>query len=415
MKLAFIRRQFSPTGGAELYLQQLLAALAERGHELHLFAEAWEGAPTGVTLHKLRIAGSRARRPIAFADAVQQELARHSFDCVFSLERTRQQDVYRAGEGVHRVWLHWRRLHAPWWCRPFLGPGAFDRSVLRLEAETFDPRNTRHVIVNSEMVKREILAHFAFPAERIHLVRNGVDVARFQGGDRTATRRRFGVQDDDYLLLFVGSGWEGKGLQYALQALWSVQMLIRLGRFSQEFSKGVRQVGELTRRQVAELTRKVRIAPSGPTSRATQEHPLPLSADQVKLLVVGKGRKPISRPANALFAGPMSNPVDAYAAADLFLFLPIYEPSANVVFEALAAGLPVVTTAQNGAAEVIEEGVNGTVVDDPSDIKAVVGAIAWWWSRRFYVPPVNAAELSLERNVTETLTVLEQAAKERQG
>ena len=130
---------------------------------------------------------------------------------------------------------------------------------------------------------------------------------------------------------------------------------------------------------------------------------------------MGKGRKPISRPANALFAGPMSNPVDAYAAADLFLFLPIYEPSANVVFEALAAGLPVVTTAQNGAAEVIEEGVNGTVVDDPSDIKAVVGAIAWWWSRRFYVPPVNAAELSLERNVTETLTVLEQAAKEREG
>jgi len=99
----------------------------------------------------------------------------------------------------------------------------------------------------------------------------------------------------------------------------------------------------------------------------------------------------------------------------LFLFLPIYEPSANVVFEALAAGLPVVTTAQNGAAEVIEEGVNGTVVDDPSDIKAVVGAIAWWWSRRFYVPPVNAAELSLGRNVTETLTVLEQAAKEREG
>jgi UDP-glucose:(heptosyl)LPS alpha-1,3-glucosyltransferase len=296
-----------------------------------------------------------------------------------------------------------------------VGRGAFHRNLMRLEAETFDPRHTRHVIVNSEMVRNEILAHFSFPTEKIHLVRNGVDVARFQGGDRTATRRRFGVQDDDFLLLFVGSGWERKGLPYALRALWSAQMLIRVGRFSQEFSKGVRQVGELTRRQVAELTRKLHSAPSAPTSRSTPEHTLPLSADQVKLLVVGKGKKPISRPANVLFAGSMSNPEDAYAAADLFLFLPIYEPSANVVLEALAAGLPVVTTAQNGAAELIEEGVNGTVVGEPTDITAVVGAIAWWWSRRFYVPPVNAAELSLERNVSGTLAVLEQAARERKG
>ena len=85
------------------------------------------------------------------------------------------------------------------------------------------------------------------------------------------------------------------------------------------------------------------------------------------------------------------------------------------VFEALAAGLPVVTTAQNGAAELIEEGINGSVVDDPADIKSVVGAIAWWWSRRFYVPPVGAGELSLDRNVSETVAVLEQAAKERQA
>src|SRR5213592_490876 len=92
MKLAFIRRQFSATGGADLYLQRLLAALAEQDHELHLIAETWADAPTGVTVHPLPIQASRARRPIVFADDVQRELARHSFDCVFSLERTRQQD-----------------------------------------------------------------------------------------------------------------------------------------------------------------------------------------------------------------------------------------------------------------------------------------------------------------------------------
>ena len=109
----------------------------------------------------------------------------------------------------------------------------------------------------------------------------------------------------------------------------------------------------------------------------------------------------------------MADLENAYAAADLFLLLPIYEPSANVVFEALAAGLPVITSGHNGAAELIEEGVNGTVVDDPSDIASVVEAIVYWWSRRFYAPPVGAAELSLDRNVSETLAILEQAAKER--
>ena len=83
------------------------------------------------------------------------------------------------------------------------------------------------------------------------------------------------------------------------------------------------------------------------------------------------------------------------------------------MFEALAAGLPVVTSLQNGANEMIEEKVNGSVVDDPSDIQSVVQAIAFWWSRRFGAPPVRVADLSLERNVAETLAILELAAREK--
>jgi UDP-glucose:(heptosyl)LPS alpha-1,3-glucosyltransferase len=406
MKLALIRRQFSATGGAELYLQRLLAALGERGHELHLFTEAWTGPPAGVTVHPLGITASRARRPIVFADAVQRALAGDRFDCVFSLERTWGQDVYRAGDGVHRVWLERRRQHAPWWRRPWIGLGVFHRNVMRLEARAFDPRHTRHVIVNSEMVRREILAHFNFPPARIHLVRNGVDVARFQGGDRKAARAVFGVKDDEYLLLFVGSGWERKGLKYALQAVRSVQVVTLL----HGFSAGVRQFVSESKTVLAGALGPETSKETKPETKLHLPQPPP---SRVKLLVVGKGRKPVNRPANVFFAGSLANPENAYAAADLFLFLPIYEPSANVVFEALAAGLPVITSAQNGAAELIEEGVNGTVVDDPSDTAAVVEALGWWWSKRFYVPPVKVPELSLERNVSETLAVLETAAADR--
>jgi len=355
----------------------------------------------------MEVFGSRAERPVRFADAVERELAANrAFDCVFSLDRTRRQDVYRAGDGVHRVWLERRRQFAPWWRKPFIGRGSFHRNLLELEAGTFDPGNTRRIIVNSEMVQREILKHFSFPADRIHLVRNGVELARFQGGDRTAARKQFGIRDDEFLLLFVGSGWERKGLKYLLAALGALQR----ESIKREFIAGARLVQEASRRVTEQL--RSTILGSTPPAESPMQETTEIAVDRIKLMIVGKGRKPPHTPTNVMFAGAMSEVEHAYAAADLFVFLPIYEPSANVVFEAMAAGLPVVTSVQNGASELIEEKVNGTIIDDPSDIRGVLDAVAYWWSRRFYAPPVRAADLSLERNVSETLTILEMAAKE---
>lgn len=410
MKLALIRRQFTAVGGAELYLQRLLPALRDAGHEVHLLAETWESPPAGVTLHALSVSGTRAQRPWNFARAVQTELKQAGFDCVFSLERTLRQEVYRAGDGVHRVWLERRRQFAPSWRKPLVGFGAFHRAMLQLEAQTFDPRNTRYVIANSEMVKREILRYFAFPAERIHVVRNGVDVARFQSGKREETRARFGVKPGEFLLLFVGSGWERKGLKFALRAAnslfkrWALTEITAglaegfrpLERSREEFQQGIETLLGMSRSKQRRSTERVESLPS-----------------LTKLLVVGKGRQPSPFPPNVIFAGPMPSVEDAYAAADLFVFLPIYEPSANVVFEALAAGLPVVTSAQNGAAELIQERINGTVIENPADTRAVIAAIRFWWSRRFGSPPIDAPALSLDRNVRETVAVLELAARER--
>ena len=358
MRLALIRRQFSAIGGAELYLQRLLRELAGRGHELHLFTQSWQEPPPGVTLHTVPVSAPRAERPVRFARAVADLLQSQSFDCVFSLERTLRQDVYRAGDGVHACWLQQRRRFSLWWIKPFVGRSAFHRNMLALEAQTLDARHTRHIIVNSEMVKQEIIERFRFPAERLHLIRNGVDVERFQRVDRTRARARWNLAEDEFVLLFAGSGWERKGLLYLFKAM----------------------------RQ--------------------------LRTEKIRLLVVGKGTPPWFVPPQIQFVGPLAQVEEAYAAADLFVILPIYEPSANVCFEALAAGLPVVTTRLNGACEVVQEKVNGSVVDRPDQIEAVVKAIRLWMSRpRRRVPTL--VDLSLERNVAETLAVLELAAREK--
>lgn len=360
MKLALIRRRFSATGGAELYLQRLLAALLRAGHEPHLYTEAWDSPPEGLHVHAIENNAPRARRLPAFAEAVQTALNDHGgYDCVFSLERTLRQDVYRAGDGLHRVWLHQRRRYAPWFRKPFVAVGAFHRNLLALEARTFDSANTRRIIVNSEMVRGEILAHFPFPESRIHLVRNGVDLDRIRSGRRRETRTRFGFHDEEFVLLFVGSGWERKGLDYFLQAYR-------------------------------------RLAPTN-----------------VRALIVGNGRKPLFSPGGAIFAGGMTDVENAYAAADLLVLPPIYEPSSNVVAEALAVDLPVVTTCFNGAAELLRDGKTGTVISDPADTAQLVHAVERWHARRGQTETTPDHELSLERNVNETLEILELAAAEK--
>ena len=177
---------------------------------------------------------------------------------------------------------------------------------------------------------------------------------------RAATRAKLGVAENEFLLLFIGSGWERKGLKFVLGAF--------------------------------KLLKK--------------------KFPQLKLVVIGKDRVPSSAPTGAMFPSAARDLENFYAAADLFVFPPIYEPSANVVIEALAAGLPVVTSINNGAGEIISENVTGNVVREFWKPEILAAAAEKWilQPRR-----VNAdlPSLALERNVSETLAVLELAAKEK--
>jgi glycosyltransferase involved in cell wall biosynthesis len=135
----------------------------------------------------------------------------------------------------------------------------------------------------------------------------------------------------------------------------------------------------------------------------------------LKTLVVGKVNRPSGGWHNAQFIGPRADVENAYAAADLFLFLPIYEPASNVVYEALASGLPVITSACNGAAELIQHRVNGSVIERPDDISsALMETLHWMSVRHHHLPAAGLGELSLERNVAETLTILERSVADKQ-
>jgi UDP-glucose:(heptosyl)LPS alpha-1,3-glucosyltransferase len=353
MKIGLVRRGHSSTGGAEAYLIRLASALASLGHEPVLVTTRdW---PESRWVHSdiIRLEGST---PKEFAGAFAS--ARTGCDIHLSLERVPGCEVFRAGDGVHSAWLKRRAGFEPAWKRATRWLNPKHSQLLRLERRIFDPANTRAIIANSRLVRDEILSCSGFPAERIHVVYNGLS-APATPADRIQARAKLGLKERELCLLFVGSGWERKGLRTAIRAVETL--------------------------------------------------------DDAILVVAGRGPADAFRSDRVRFTGPTNELGMLFGAADVFVLPTYYDPFSNACLEALAAGLPVITTPANGFSEIIEQRVHGGIVPE-GDAGALAAEIEKWRApeiREATRPArlARAAEFSIERNARETLRVLENATE----
>jgi UDP-glucose:(heptosyl)LPS alpha-1,3-glucosyltransferase len=356
MKIGLVRRGYSGSGGAERYLLRFADALRAAGHEAVLFAsrewpaEAWKGEMVRVT----------GQGPRAFADGLGKARPRERCDVLYSLERVWDCDAYRAGDGVHRAWLDRRRAFEPRWKAWFRAMQAKHREMLELEQAVFAAEGKRLIIANSRMVAGEIDRYFRVPAERVPVIYNGLPVGsgidEKYGTYRTTTRSELGLRKGEIAVLFAGSGWERKGLRFAMEGVSRTQ---------------------------------------GAT-----------------LLVAGTGkRRGLPAAARTRFLGEVSPIRKLMDAADVFLLPTIYDPFSNASLEAMAAGLPVITTEANGFAEIMRPGIDGEVLASPADIAGIAAAIEKWGAQ---VTPETreqrrreARRYTIEGNVRETLEALE--------
>lgn len=339
-RIAFLRRRFSPTGGAERYLLRLASGLAAQGHQLTLYCEEWSASEN--PFQSIRKIDSND--PVDYAQKVVKQPLRDRHDLIFSLERVPGCDLYRAGDGLHAEWLAYRRAYSPLFGRLRTAMRSKNRELCALEARLFGPKGVRHVICNSHFVADQIVNRFDFPATKIDVVYNGVPYHQFSSGDRLLGRQALKLDAQDYVVLLVGAGRERKG-------------------------------HDIARRAVRRL-----------------RHP------RVKLVIVDTP-PPVAMP-------------HVYAAADVFLLPTLYDPFANVTLEALAAGLPVITSAQNGASEILRNEVNGFVLPRADDINLIVCWLDYLADpahRLLLRDPARALarQHDLSRNVTETLAVFD--------
>ena len=110
MKIAFVRKRYTPFGGAEIYLARLIQEIRNFGHEIHVFSEEGGDDKKNVFFHTVNvIRGFSFLENLSFAFCSYLRLKKENFDIIFSLERTLYQDIYRAGDGCHKEWLKRRK------------------------------------------------------------------------------------------------------------------------------------------------------------------------------------------------------------------------------------------------------------------------------------------------------------------
>ena len=315
LRIALIRQNYRPDGGAERFVSRALDALAAKGVVVSLFARHWK-PQAGIHFELCNPpALGRLVRDWGFARAVCNKLSKRKFDLVQSHERLTCCDVYRAGDGVHRAWLE-RRGNGQ--MRGLDRISLYHRYLLHTERAMFESPRLRAVICNSHMVKDEILHYFAIDPAKLHVIYSGVDLEIFHPRNRLGRAERLdllGIPADAPVFLFVGSGFERKGLAPLLQAM-------------------------------AHLAKPAWLIVLGQDKSAARYRAL---AEQLGIA------------SRVHWAGAVSDPASWYGLGDALVLPTLYDPFPNVVLEAMASGLAIITSTACGGAELVQEGVQGFV------------------------------------------------------
>jgi UDP-glucose:(heptosyl)LPS alpha-1,3-glucosyltransferase len=330
-RVAVVVPKYGTVGGGERFVYELTERLARNGrYEIHVFANRWVPGPGPVVYHKIpRVPFPRFPRQAIFAWLAGREVEKGGFDLVHAHDRVFRADVFTMHSIPHDAWIRDIRKR-----RPTL----FDRVTSWVERRMMEEGGCAWHLPVSSIAGEAYRERYRIDPSRMRVLHPGVDLARFSSPDRNACRRevraRYGIGPSEVVILFVGMNFEVKGLDAILRAVARAKALRPDAAF--------------------------------------------------RLLVVGRGNEGKYRTlASSLgiadsvtFAGAHAEGVEAfYHASDLFMMLSAFDTFGMVVLEAMAARLPVILSANVGAKDLVEEGVNGYVLPDRLDADIAAGKI----------------------------------------
>lgn len=322
MKIALIKKDcsLSRIGGLEKVTHYLMHAFEKKGHSVTLM----HGEKPS-TLFKFRELEK-------FDQFCSSRLKEEPFDVIFSMDRTSFQTHHRAGNGVHAAYLDLRKKYEShlWGWTFSLNP--LHRTLLRLEKATFEDPNLRGLIVNSHLVRRQVLDFYSTPPSKIHVIHNGVEWHEMKNNfqetfsSRPLIAQKFGLDPRLFYFLFIGHNFHRKGLALLLHALKKLPahlLVVGHDKRSDSFQRMAQRLG---------MNSRVTFFGSQPTTHF-------------------------------------------YQLADALVLPSLYDPFANVTVEALAMGLSVITSNTNGGHEILTP-ASGITLEQPIEIGTLAAALA---------------------------------------
>lgn len=325
--------KYGLVGGAEGFAAELTERIAaDPRFEVHVFANRWVVSSDKATFHRIpAIKFLRFLSSPGFAWLVRRRIAAAGpFDLIHTHDRIFKADVYTMHGVPHRWWVREVRRKRM---------SLFDRALAYVEARLVSPGGCRRFLAVSELTRRIFLDEYPIDPARVTVVHPGIDTSPYAKLDRERCRQeirgRFGIGPDEPLILFVSMNFAIKGLDHLLRGLGR----LRTGSPEKRF----------------------------------------------RLLVIGRGdekaygglARELGLGDAVLFAGAVAREKlpEFYLAGDLYAMLSRFDTFGMVVLEAMAAGLPVLISGSVGARDIVREGENGFVVENPDDPEAIAGRI----------------------------------------
>jgi UDP-glucose:(heptosyl)LPS alpha-1,3-glucosyltransferase len=347
---------------------------SKKGHYIHLFATSCDPlAEPRIKFHKIPYFGINfltKEACISFVHTINMLRWKKFFDiCLAQPTRYFSPNVCEM-QFVYREWTKFMVKNK------LLKPTDLGSRVTPL-IERHNLKKSKAIIAISKRVKNEVLKNYPnIPKDKVHVVYSGVNLKEFHPEYRKfyfeEIRKKHNISLNDIVILFVGNPFGRKGLEFAIKAFATLK------------------------------SKNLTFLISG------KDDPRPYQILAKKLGISDKIRFNI---------GLTSEIYKYFAASDIFLFPTLYEPFGLVILEAMASGLSVVTSKIAGAAELIEDGKDGLLLENPKNPKEIAEKLNYLLSNDALLKKIGknarkkAEKHPWERTAEEMLKVFEEVAK----
>lgn len=333
MKVCLVLGDFHKQGGISRYAAELAERFVKE-HETHIITTNYSYKIPNLIVHKKPMMPGRSwflqRLYTIYYNTRYSNKIKSEFD-IDIINQNGSESLSCDVVTMHSCHKAWVREYKSWGLLQYIrgSINLSDRIVLPIEGRILE-KGSKKIISVSEGVKREILENYNVPEEKITVIPNGVDLEEFSPDPqkRIEIRNQYNIDENDIVLLFTGYEFRRKGLEYVIKALPDI------GKNAKLFAVG-------------------------------KSNPKPFQKLANKLGVSD----------NVIFTGFVQEIKDYYAASDIFVFPSTYEPFGLVITEAMATGIPAITSDLAGAAELITNGYDGLLLSDPENVNDIVEKI----------------------------------------